>query len=305
MVLSLDIDAHGRVIPRDEAARHALADRAGRFELQASTPDLLVARRRPAAGGAAPGARCLLAGDLAAFPLADFVGFVHQSRLTGLLTVASPAAERSILFANGEVRGARSDATGERIGEVALRLGYVTAAQLEAAMRSSTDGEHLGQALVDAGLLSAAHLWKCLHEQVASVFHGILLAREGVFTVVEAPQEDQGAPLSVNTQSLLMDGIRRIDELSLFRTRIPGPQVFLHRRQPKVPTRLEPVEQALLALVDGRRTLADLARGAHLSEFDATKVLYHLSEAGCVEASEDPAAAELPVAERRAALSRA
>ncbi len=303
MALLLDIDAHGRVVPADEGSRRALADRAGRFELQRSAPDLLVARRRLAAGGVGPPGRCLLAGDLSAFPLADFVGFVHQSRLSGLLSVSSPGGERAVLFAGGEVRGARSDAAGERIGEVALRLGYITPAQLEEVLRADTGGGELfGKLLVERSLLSAASLWKCLHEQVASVFHGLLLAREGVFTVTEAPEDAQGTALSVNTQALLMDGIRRIDELSLFRTRIPGPHVFLRRRQPKVPATLKPVEQELLALVDGRRTLAELARTAHLSEFDATKVLYHLSEAGWVEATEEAAAAELPLAERRAAL---
>jgi hypothetical protein len=36
--------------------------------------------------------------------------------------------------------------------------------------------------------------------------------------------------------------------------------------------------------VDGRRTVAEIATAAHLNEFDATKILFHLSEAGLVEA---------------------
>jgi hypothetical protein len=44
-------------------------------------------------------------------------------------------------------------------------------------------------------------------------------------------------------------------------------------------------EQQLLALVDGQRTVAELAAAAHLNEFDATKTLFHLAEAGYVEAA--------------------
>jgi hypothetical protein len=99
-----------------------------------------------------------------------------------------------------------------------------------------------------------------------------------------------GAPLAVSTQSLLMDGIRRIDELSLFTARIPGPGAYLRRREPKRPVTLQAVEQQLLDLVDGRRSVAAIATAAHLNDFDATKILYHLAEAGYVEAVADPAA---------------
>jgi len=285
----LDIDAHGRVAPGDERARRTLADRAGRFELLPSAPDLLVGRRRPAAGGTSPVPRCVLAGDLSSFPIADFVAFIHQSRLSGLLTVASAGLDRAVLFKDGEVRGAKSEASGERIGEVARRLGFVNDAQLAETVTAASQAEKLfGKILIEKGYLSPADLWKSLHEQVASVFHAILLAREGVFALVDEPELDLGTPLSVNTQTLLMDGIRRIDEMSLFRARIPGPGTYLRRRSPKVPITLRVIEQELLDLVDGRRSVGEIAQGAHLSEFDATKILYHLSEAGYLEVQAGP-----------------
>ena len=296
--LLLDIDAHGRLVPQDEEARRALADRAGRFLILPSAPDLLVARRRPAAGGAPAGPRCVVAGDMSAFPIADFVGFVHQSRLSGLLTVSSDGIDRSIAFKDGEVRGAQSEAPGERIGEVALRLGHLSPEQLAEATGT---GRPLGKVLVEKGFVSAPDLWKCLHEQVAAVFHAILISREGVFTMVDEPEPEIGTPLAVNTQSLLMDGIRRIDEMSLFRARIPGPQAFLRRREPKVPVTLKPQEVRLLDLVDGRRTLAEVARQAHQSEFDATKILYHLAQAGYLEASAEPVRSRRATAEERIA----
>src|SRR5512141_1296704 len=106
MALGFDIDAHGRLAPLSDETRRALADRAGRFLLLPATADLLVARRTPAAGGVAPRPRCILAGDLAGFPIADFIAFLHQARLGGVLTVAADGAERSIAFQDGEVRSA-------------------------------------------------------------------------------------------------------------------------------------------------------------------------------------------------------
>lgn len=302
MALHFDLDPHGRLFPQSDETRRALGDRAGRFVLVPSAEDLLVARRTPATGAAAARPRCILAGDLSGLPLADFVGFVHQSRLSGALTVASGGFERSIAFKDGEVRGAQSNAPGERIGEVTIRLGYATEEQVGRAMACDRP---LGKALVDLGFVSASDLWKCFHEQVTAVFHAMLLTKGGTFFLVdEDVSERSGAPLSVSTQSLLMDGIRRIDEMSLFRARIPGPDAFLRRREPKRPITLNPMEQTLIALVDGRRTVVQIATAAHVNEFDATKVLYHLAEAGYVEAVAD-AATHVEAGARPEAIARA
>jgi hypothetical protein len=301
MALHLDIDPHGRVVPLSDPVRRALADRAGRFLLLPSAPDFLVARRTPAVGGSTSRPRCILAGDLNGFPIADFIAFVHHSRLSGMLTVSTGGAERGIAFKDGEVRRAQSSVVTERIGAVAVRLGFADERQVAAVFQS---GKALGKALVDAGVLTANDLWKCFHEQVTSVFHAILLSRDGIFQLMEEEiLERPSAPLAVNTQSLLMDGIRRIDEMSLFTARIPGPRSYVRPREPRRPITLKPPERALLALVDGRSTVAELAVHAHLSEFDTIKILFHLSEAGYVEALAQPALASDPVSRLRSIAS--
>jgi hypothetical protein len=286
MAFLLDIDAHGRLHPQSDEARRALADRAGRFALLPSAADLLVARRTPACGGSVARPRCVLAGDLSAVPIGDVVAFVHQAKLSGVLTVASAGAERALTFQGGEVRSAQSSVAGERIGEVAVRLGLLTEPELAEALLGPRP---LGKTLVDRGLISESDLWKCLHEQVAAVFHSILLLPGGVLVLLDEEGAERGnTPLSVGTQSLLMDGIRRVDEMALFRARIPDPSVRLGRREPRGPVPLQATEQALLGLVDGRRTVSEIATAAHLSEFDATKILYHLAEAGYVETLTGP-----------------
>src|SRR6266568_1538643 len=302
MALLLDIDAHGRVIAQGDAARSALADRAGRFVLLPAAADLLVARRTPATDASSARPRCVLAGDLSAFPIADFIAFLQQARLSGTLTVSSGGSDRVVCFQVGEVRSAESSAAGERLGEVAVRLGYVTEAQVADATRT---GNAVGKALLELGHLNANDLYKCLHEQVAAVFHALLLCHTGSFALVDEAPPPPLAPLTVSTQSLLMDGIRRIDELSLFRARIAGAGTVLRRRESAKPVTLRPTEAALLALVDGRRTVAEIATGTHLNEFDATKILFHLSEAGLVEALAGAAPARAHRGGRRRARRRA
>jgi hypothetical protein len=217
------------------------------------------------------------------------MAFAHQARVSGVLHVVSAEAERTIGFKDGEVRSSRSSVVGERIGEVALKLGLVTEVQLREAMERPRP---LGKALIDLGLLDSNDLWKCFHEQITAVFHAILVLPTGIFWLVDDEEADlTSAPQAVNTQALLMDGIRRIDELSLFKARIPGPGAYLRRTNPVRAVTLRPVEQQLLDLVDGQRSVAQVASAARLGDFDATKVLFHLAEAGYLEATEKPSAA--------------
>jgi hypothetical protein len=58
----------------------------------------------------------------------------------------------------------------------------------------------------------------------------------------------------------------------------------------------------MLDLVDGRRRVSEIARDAHLSEFDATKILYHLAEAGYVESASGPAMAPAAPDDRLVAI---
>ncbi len=271
MTLHLDIDAHGRVVPQSDPARRALADRAGRFVLLPSVGDLVVARRTPATGGASERPRCVVAGDVAAFPIADFIAFMQQSRLSGVLTVFAGGAERSIAFQDGEVRSAHSSAPGERIGEVAVRLGYATEAQVAEATRS---GRALGKALVDLGILKPNDLYRCLHEQVAAVFHAVLLS-----TSRHVHPRGRGAGARRGA-AVRLDAVAPHGRHPAHRRAValPGADPGAGRgpapaRADRAPMTLRPTENALLALVDGRRTVAEIATAAHLNEFDATKIL--------------------------------
>jgi hypothetical protein len=292
------LDPHGRIFPLTDEVRTRIADRAGRFLLLPSAPDLLLAVRSPQGGGAAPSPGAVLAGDLAGLPAGDLLGFVHQWRATGLLRVAAGGILRAVAFRDGNVRSVTSASPAERVGQVAVRLGLVQSrqvAEVEAA------GRPIGRLLVERGLLNASDLWRVLREQVATVFHALLVARDGVFWLTRGEGEDAEGGLSLDTQALLVDAIRRIDEMELFRQSIPDSAVYLRRREPRHHVALEPLEERLLSLVDGQRDIAELARRSHLSEFEATKVVYRLLQGGWAEVAEGPARpVDLPVDPARA-----
>ncbi|MBL8951647.1 MAG: DUF4388 domain-containing protein [Myxococcaceae bacterium] len=274
------VDGRGQLSPQDGPATSAMQQRQGIWALAETSPDLMVLVRTPPAGGVIEKKpRVVLAGDCGTFPLSDMIAFLGQSRWSGVLKVNTPAGERTLTLKDGEVRAAHSDSPADRIGEVMVRMGYVSKLQLEQVLQD-TPPSRIGKAMVEKNLLQAHDLFKCLTEQVSEIFHTMMLAREGAFVLVDQELDDKPAhTVNVSMQSLLMDSIRKIDEMAHFRKRIPHGRLYVQKKKPSDGT-LEPEEDLVLGLINGSRTVLDLGQAAKLSEFDSTRVVYRLLEGG-------------------------
>jgi tetratricopeptide (TPR) repeat protein len=113
--------------------------------------------------------------------------------------------------------------------------------------------------------------------------------REGFFSFEE---RDVGnaqleAAVHVSTESLLMEGARRIDEWSRIADKVPhlavvpvlAPVNEMHATQ----LDLLPNEWEVLAIIDGVNDLRGIAAALGRSEFDVAKVVYGLLTTGVVE----------------------
>ncbi|MFL5347897.1 MAG: DUF4388 domain-containing protein [Hyalangium sp.] len=281
------IDGSSQLVPEERTNPPALAGRSGSYALMPTGPDLLVFSRVPAEGRSIPAPRVVLAGDAAGFALSDLIAFLSQSRWSGLIRVRTPGGERSITLREGEVRGASSDDPADRLGEVLIRLGYVDRPKIEEVLREQSPSK-VGRSLVEKGYLQAHDLFKCVTHQVSEIFHAIVLCREGSFFLIDQPVEDKSShTIQLTTQSLLMDSIRKIDEMAHFRKRIPHGRLYVGKKRAS-DGKLEADEDRVLAMLDGRRTLLELGHAAKLSEFDITKVVFRLLEGGFAVLSETP-----------------
>ncbi|MBX5484637.1 MAG: DUF4388 domain-containing protein [Myxococcaceae bacterium] len=277
----------GRLEPLDDEARSALAARNGEYFLAPTVPDLLWLVRTTPGGGKPPAPRVVLAGDASGFPLSDLIAFLSQSRWTGAVRVHSATGQRAIALKDGEIRGATSDSPSDRLGEAMVRLGFLTRAKLEEVMRDHPPSR-LGRALVEKGILQAHEVWNCITHQVSEIFHAIVLCREGTFFLVDQEPEDKSTQnVQLSMQSLLMDSIRKVDELAHFRKRIPHGRMYVAMKQLS-DGRLEPEEDRVLSLCDGQRTVLEIGALARLGEFDATKIIYRLLEGGYAQVSDHP-----------------
>lgn len=283
------IDAEGRLTLDPEAQRR-LAGRPGRFRVVPTTGEIVIlqrvadARNDNSVSMVAAG-RVTLAGEIDAVGgLIDVINFILGNSWSGQLSIVDGLARKTIHFARGDVRSASSNVPEDRLGAILYRFGVVNDDQLQTALRASGGSARLGQVLVQRGLLNAHDLYTYVRKQVEEIFFSLLTLRAGSFYFYRT-DEGHGpvSQLSLPTKQLLFDGVRRIDELSYFRAKLPTTDLVLQRRHPAPTNKLEHREERLLQLVDGVRDIDAIARLSHLGEFETTKILYQLLTTGFVE----------------------
>lgn len=265
------------------------------WKLLRSSPELLLALKERPEGlygdlSQLQPSGAVLAGDLSEMQPSDLLNFLHQGRRTGVLLARTDDVERGLAMTDGNVAWACSTSQSERLGEQLCRVGLADRARIEAAIREQgLQGQHrrLGRILVDKGLIGEAQLDRGLRHQTVEIFLGLLVAQAGSFVFLRGLDRARlPASLNLDTQGLLLDGLRRLDEMELYRTIIPHSEITLRKTAAALPSRSEELSddaRRLHALADGTRTLLQLAVATALGEFEATKAAYKLVGLGYLE----------------------
>jgi hypothetical protein len=295
------IDEEGHLVVEPGAERK-LVGHSGRYRVIPTAGEIVIlqrvdpgARTESSSASGLYGGRVALAGDVdAAGGLIDIIHFVHANNWSGQLSVIEGANRKTIHFRRGDIRTAASNVAEDRLGAILYRFGVVDESTLAAAIKSSTGSARLGQILVEKGALTAHELYTYVRKQVEEIFFSLLVLRKGSFYFYRTADEvGPASQLKLSTKVLLFEGVRRIDELSYFRQKLPSPDIVLQKREPQPDDRLGPREQRVLGFVDGVRDIASVARLSHLGEFETTKALYQLLQAEFVQLR--PAASALEV----------
>jgi hypothetical protein len=233
-------------------------------------------------------------GPLRELGIHDVFQLLDLSRKTGMLRVTSELRddEGIVLFEAGRVVQASVRSNPMSLEEMLLRSGRVTETDLERAraMRSGNGrGRGLGEYLVQCGALSRKELERQMRLQIESVVFELMSWREGFFSFEERAPDDlpAEAEIHVSTESLLMEGARRIDEWSRIADKIPSLSVVptLAPVDDSHPTQIDllPDEWEVLTMIDGKRDLRAIATVLGRAEFDIAKVVYGLVTTGVVQ----------------------
>jgi Domain of unknown function (DUF4388) len=242
-------------------------------------------------------------GTLKTMSVSDLLQFLAAARKTGTLKVARGTIVKEIMLENGTIVGSRSNDPKELIGQVLLHYGKIGENELQAAMEiHRQSGDRLGNILSAQGVVSAADVVYALRMRTLDIIYDLFLWDEATFEFFDGEALSSDViRIQVEAQSVIMEGIYRIDEWARYRQVIPSDRTFFELSAGWTKSLAESSKEVreILYHVEKGQTAAEICYNLHTSLFHACALLFDLVEKGVIavagEAPPPPAPAE-PVA---------
>ncbi len=235
-----------------------------------------------------------LEGTIKEFGLADILQLLYFQKKTGTLRIEGPFDTVSIYFKDGNIVGSKSIKRPEalRVGRILVKKGYITEEMLSEALREHKSRNiRLGDVLLEKELVDEEVLRETLTRQVTDQIVHLFSWKEGSY--VFRPGEvktDSRIELSLDTQHLLMEGLRIVDEWSVVEGKITIDTVFrkTHKTELEEYTKdLSDTELYLLSFIDGESDVGTITEVAALDDLDVSRALIKLKDRGLIEEVEE------------------
>jgi outer membrane biosynthesis protein TonB len=230
----------------------------------------------------------MLKGTLDDFTLPDVFRLMSFAKKTGRVDVVRSAGQGKVWFREGEVYYAESSLSKEPLGQKLVRSRALTEGQLMKALdEQASSKQRLGTVLLESGAVTEDQLEGAVRQQIEDAIFDLLRWELGEFAWEPGGEFETEVHIGVSVENLIMEASRRLDEYEVIKRKIPsGLSVLGMAATPPegaVEINITPQEWRILVLVDGTRTVQDIAQMVGLDEFGAMRVLYGLVSAGLIE----------------------
>jgi tetratricopeptide (TPR) repeat protein len=225
-------------------------------------------------------------GSLREASLPDVLQLLAMGKKSGCLSVTHRHAFGNVYFDRGRISYASIVNRRDRLGDILVKNGLVSRGELEASIAEQAQHpeRRLGEILIARGAIARDELHRYIRLQIEEAVYYLFTWTQGTFAFEpDVTPDEQEFQVSINPESLLLEGARRIDEWSLIEKKIPSFDLVFavdrgHLEESKV--ELTPEQATLIALIDGVRDVAAVVDESGLGEFDVGKGVYGLLTAG-------------------------
>ena len=271
------VHATGNIEPLEPDARRELCAREGVYRILPAPRGVILMRSVEPNGGA-----IRLAGEIGApGAVCDVFMMLSQVGWRGQLVLSETGATRTLFFDKGNVLGAQTSVEDERLGAVMYRYGVLSKDDLARVAAHTRRGQRFGAVALELELISQREVFRCLRHQVEDISFAAFAQASGTFCFIDGFDASKLVSHQViSAQTLLMDGVTRMDEIRYFREKIPSADYVPERLSNTAPPPAE-YEQTY-ALIDGVHSIAELGRSTGRGEFAVTKDVYGLERSGHV-----------------------
>jgi hypothetical protein len=235
----------------------------------------------------------ILHGEIAAIPLPEIFQMLKMQRQTGVFIAEDDPKRIEIYFKDGQIAQAFGHGLGEvfRLGRFLIAQGRLNATDLDLFLRSRSPKSRVpvGEQLVQLGYLDKDDLLHACREQTSELIYELLRWTQGRFSFSvlspDSPNLRRLVPLQLNIEHLIMEALRRLDEWAILEERLPAELVFTltAKGQRGLRALANKADRDILAMVDGKRTLAHLVAESIHPPFHTTKTMLALLQAHYIQ----------------------
>ncbi len=230
-----------------------------------------------------------ISGVLEEGAVTDLLSYFNMFRKTGILTIQLEGGLKSLYFQQGEIVFATSSFTSEDLGEVLFSLGKIERDILQELRLLVSKNTSLGKLLVERGVVAPKDLWLAARSQVEHIIYSLFSATSGGFYFQSlAIEQEQILRLSMSTQNIIMEGLRRLDEKALFMRKIISLDYYPQETGKEAADLTQAEARLMNAAQSGQQNARDLFRKLGLREFEGMRILFGLIERRLLRMEETP-----------------
>ncbi len=241
--------------------------------------------------------------------LFDLFQLLHINKKTGRLMVhdGPDGKQAEIVFKGGDVSfAAMHDRAPKAIETLLVEWGVVDDASLGRIEKSRSKYRTLVDCLEGEGIASRGHIEtfiaNCIRENVYEIFKW---DRGECRFIEEEVDAWRDVLVQLNTENLILEGARRIDEWSNISNKVPSRHSIFNLSADAQQGRqlnLKPREWEILALIDGKRCVKEVNDAVGGDLFTTSKLIYGLVVMGVIELAGGGGAAGAPSPQKEARL---
>jgi hypothetical protein len=240
-----------------------------------------------------------LSGTLKDFGIADILQLIGHQTKTGRLTLKTGADVVEVFFVEGNVVFASEKARDSKdlLGSLLVRAELIGKNQLDEALATQQRTlKRLGDILIESGAVTRERFAQMMRLQTTETLYKLFSWKNGSY---EFSQEEVDPAKStfdpIRSESVLLEGFRRMDEWPALKKRIPWSEATFEKLKdldvsglPATGEILDPGDaregqpaarhKRVFKLAAERKTASQISDAARVGEFEALKALQELME---------------------------
>ncbi len=218
----------------------------------------------------------------------NLMGFISQTEKTGVLTLVNKGDQVEVGFIKGKVNAAIYKRSGvqELIKEYLVNSGKITEADFDKISLLHKETRKPYESLLISEKYINESTWiAIIHFKIQEVIDELFIWKSGSYEFIEdiIMYENSKFKVNLNTQGLIMEGMRRIDEWPNILSLLPSTSMcFEIDSKVEAPDNIGNDEKRLIEIIDGSRDLKELVRISGLGKYITYQSIYNLLKLGII-----------------------